>query len=56
MSERLGLALLLAVFALFIGAALWALNTNAPGRFVGAVLIVAGLIAVIFSRAIATAR
>lgn len=56
MSERVGFALLLAVVGLFVGAGLLALNTNAPSRFVGAILIAAGFIAVAFSRAIATAQ
>jgi len=56
MSERLGTALLLTVFGLFIAAVLLILHVGTPIRLVGLILVLAGLVAAVFAPTLATAQ
>lgn len=56
MSERLGVALFVAVLGSFAAAVLLALFTSTPGRAIGALLVACGLAAVAFAGRLASAQ
>jgi len=56
MTERQATLIFGAVLLLFVGGGLLALYTNTPLRFVGALLVIAGVLAATFAKAIAGAQ